>query len=64
MMTCRRLWLEYERLWNGTEQDLTVAADELVKEGILVPMDFSQEDKSMVGVPQHPMVSPPIQWRC
>ncbi len=33
------------KLWNGTEQDLAVAAEELVKEGILVPMDFSQEDK-------------------
>jgi hypothetical protein len=32
-------------LWKGTEADLAVAAEKLVKEGILVPMDFSQEDK-------------------
>ncbi len=36
---------QIRRLWNGSEQDLAVAAQELVNEGILVPMDFSQEDK-------------------
>ncbi len=43
------------KLWNGTEPDLVVAADELVKEGILVPMDFSQEDKRL-------WVFPSTQW--
>lgn len=32
-------------LWNGTEADLAVAAEELVKEGIMSPMDLSQDDK-------------------
>ncbi|MHC1724478.1 MAG: hypothetical protein AB9866_00365 [Syntrophobacteraceae bacterium] len=33
------------RIWAGTEQELVGAAEELVREGILVPMDFSQENK-------------------
>lgn len=36
---------QIRKMWNGNEQDLTIAAEELVKEGILVPTDFSQEDK-------------------
>ena len=43
------------QLWNGTETDLAVAAEELVKEGILVPVDFSQEDKRW-------WVFPSTQW--
>jgi hypothetical protein len=43
------------KFWNGTEPDLAVAAEELVKEGILVPMDFSQEDNRW-------WVSPSTQW--
>ncbi len=42
-------------LWNGTEPDLAVATEELVKENILVPMDFSQEDKRW-------WVFPSTQW--
>lgn len=42
-------------IWNGTEQDLTVAADELIKEGVLVPMDLSQEDSRW-------WVFPSTQW--
>ncbi len=43
------------KLWNGTEPDLAVAAEELVKEGILVPMDLSQEEKRW-------WVFPSTQW--
>jgi len=43
------------KVWNGTEPDLAVAAEELVKEGILVPMDPSQEDKRW-------WVFPSTQW--
>jgi hypothetical protein len=37
--------------WNGTEQDLTTAADELVKRGILAPVDFLQEENRWWVVP-------------
>jgi hypothetical protein len=46
---------QIRKLWNGTEQDLAVAVEELAKEGILVPMDFSQEDKRL-------WVFPSTQW--
>ncbi len=41
--------------WNGSEVDLAVAAEELVREGILAPMDLSQED-------QRWWVSPSTHW--
>ncbi len=31
--------------WAGTEQELAGAAEELVREGILVPMNFSEDNK-------------------
>ncbi len=46
---------QIRELWNGTEPDLLLAAEELVKEGILVPIDLSQEDKRW-------WVFPSTQW--
>ncbi len=46
---------QIRNLWNVTDQDLAVAAEELVKEGILVPVDLSQEDKRW-------WVFPSTQW--
>ncbi len=43
------------KLWNGSDRDLAVAAEELVKEGILVPVDLSQDDKRW-------WVFPSTQW--
>lgn len=43
------------RLWNGTDHDLAAAAGELVKEGILVPVDLSRDDKRW-------WVFPSTQW--
>jgi hypothetical protein len=38
-------------LWNGTEQELIEAAEELTWRGILAPMNFSQDDKWFRVVP-------------